>query len=188
MPCILKGFPISNGMNIHPAFVHFPIALLTLYCVCEILWFARLRNNISWWWFKFGLLFFGTLASYATYQTGKLAASMATEISPLLIKHATFATYSVRLFTFLLIMYLVQGISRGTIFPTLAGFFHRHSVTRTIWKILTFLERIVLQKYVVILFAILGLTFITITGGLGGAMVYGPDADPAVSLIYHFFF
>ena len=38
----------------------------------------------------------------------------------------------------------------------------------------------------VILLAILGFISVTITGGLGGAMVYGPDADPFFKPIYNF--
>jgi hypothetical protein len=35
-----------------------------------------------------------------------------------------------------------------------------------------------LEFKIIILLALLGLVLITITGGLGGAMVYGPNADP----------
>ena len=41
-----------------------------------------------------------------------------------------------------------------------------------------------LYKNFVPLLALLGLIAITITGGLGGAIVYGKDVDPIVSFIY----
>lgn len=36
--------------------------------------------------------------------------------------------------------------------------------------------------------AALGLVAITITGGLGASIVYGPDVDPVVHFIYSLFF
>ena len=40
----------------------------------------------------------------------------------------------------------------------------------------------------VILLALVGLVCITITGGLGGTMVYGPNADPFFGVIYKLMF
>ena len=39
-----------------------------------------------------------------------------------------------------------------------------------------------------LLIALVGIVVITITGALGGAIVYGPEVDPIVSVIYHLFF
>jgi len=38
------------------------------------------------------------------------------------------------------------------------------------------------------LLALLGLVLIIITGGLGAAIVYGPNVDPFVNFIYSIFF
>jgi len=38
------------------------------------------------------------------------------------------------------------------------------------------------------LHALIGAVCLTITGALGGAMVYGPTSDPFVSFIYTLFF
>ena len=45
----------------------------------------------------------------------------------------------------------------------------------------------VLQSPFLILMALAGLAAITITGALGGAVVYGPNIDPVVSAVYRFF-
>jgi uncharacterized membrane protein len=175
-------------MNIHPAFVHFPIALLTLYTVCELVYVKRLRENISWFWFRFGLLFFGTIGSFAAFQTGKIAASLATSISEPLRLHATFGGYTVKFFCILVILYVVQGISRGFLFPSAVPFLQKYSVVRGIWKVLRVLEKALIRSYLVILVALFGLGLITITGALGGGMVYGSDTDPMVHFIYNLFF
>lgn len=60
-------------MNIHPLFVHFPIALLTVYAVAELLRFKRLTSQVWWWNVKTLLLGVGLLGGFATLQTGEIA-------------------------------------------------------------------------------------------------------------------
>jgi len=48
------------------------------------------------------------------------------------------------------------------------------------------LKYFILFPPVAIVLALAGLVAITVTGGLGGAIVYGPDADPFFKLVYHF--
>jgi hypothetical protein len=40
------------------------------------------------------------------------------------------------------------------------------------------------KRWVSILLAIVGLILITVTGALGGILVYGPDVDPVAKLLY----
>jgi hypothetical protein len=44
--------------------VYFPIALLIIYCICEIIWSHRLAINPSWVFMKSCLLLFGTCTYY----------------------------------------------------------------------------------------------------------------------------
>ena len=57
-----------------------------------------------------------------------------------------------------------------------------------IWETLGKIESLVLESFIVALAALAGLIAISITGALGGAIVYGPDVDPVVSLVYHLLF
>lgn len=67
-------------MNIHPAFVHFPIALLTLYCIIEMLPLARYFPSISWTAIRAFLLYVGTLGALVTAVTGLMAEEVAGEL------------------------------------------------------------------------------------------------------------
>ena len=60
-------------MNVHPAFVHFPIALLILYCLIELIPLARVWPSVSWDQIRKFLLYVGTLASFAAALTGGMA-------------------------------------------------------------------------------------------------------------------
>ena len=177
-------------MNIHPLFVHFPIALLTLYALCELLRFRRLQENVSWFWWKLGLLVFGTLGSFVAFHTGKMVVGSVSpaDFPPLLKMHATFATLSVQLFFTLACLYIVSATSRGLMFQSVVPFLQRYPVSRTLWNALLFLKRLIVDSGFIVLFAIVGLVFISITGALGGAMVYGVDTDPFVRFIYNLLF
>ena len=41
-----------NKMNIHPIFVHFPIALLTLYSLAELIRWRRITELAYWFYVK----------------------------------------------------------------------------------------------------------------------------------------
>jgi len=81
-------------INVHPIFVHFPIALLTCYALFEIV----LARKASWKSFvepsKLTLLFLGTLGSWGAFFTGDLIAEALAE-TPLVETHAFFASVTV---------------------------------------------------------------------------------------------
>lgn len=66
-------------MNLHPAFVHFPIALLFLYALVEILPLRRWMPSAAWDSVRVVLLYTGTAASIATAITGLMAADIVGE-------------------------------------------------------------------------------------------------------------
>ncbi|KKR31417.1 MAG: hypothetical protein UT65_C0027G0012 [Parcubacteria group bacterium GW2011_GWF2_39_8b] len=100
-------------MNLHPALVHFPIALLTLYAVCELVWSQKLSENISWFWWKFGLLFFGVLSSIPTILTGILARDLIGN-SELINLHKNFAFSTIAVFSIILILYFKRLLINST--------------------------------------------------------------------------
>lgn len=56
-----------------------------------------------------------------------------------------------------------------------------------VFGLLNSLSEIVLSNPLAIVLALLGLGALMITGALGGAITYGPDADPIVSIVYKIF-
>ncbi|MBV9349294.1 MAG: hypothetical protein JO026_00930 [Patescibacteria group bacterium] len=60
-------------MNIHPVLVHFPVALLTLYSVLEILPLAQWWPKGNWDFMRSFLLYLGTLTLYPVLLSGFVA-------------------------------------------------------------------------------------------------------------------
>ncbi len=77
-------------MNIHPAFVHFPIALLTLYALIELLPVRKFMPSVVWDGISRFMLYIGALASVATAITGIMAEEQIGE-SPAVEAHEEFA-------------------------------------------------------------------------------------------------
>ncbi len=155
-------------MNLHPIFVHFPIALLTLYAGLEIIRLPILTRQTWYFYTKAVLVIAGALGAVPTVITGLIVGDKLENdavIGKVVDTHENFAFASLFVFGFLAVMYLFAWIGKNY---QLGGFFS---------KLISFDQKVTESK-LIILIALLGLIFITITGGLGGAMVYGPNADP----------
>ncbi len=168
-------------MNIHPIFVHFPIAFLTIYAICELFSIRSLKNNQTWEALKMFLLVVGFLGAVSAVSTGEMAEEFVkrTVDSRMLIEtHAFFAVFSEWIFGILAFSYIFSFLeTKGK----LQKFFDLK-----IYKIISFLSKKIMRMRVFL--SVLGLVVITITGALGGAIVYGKDADPIVSFVYKIFF
>lgn len=165
-------------MNIHPLFVHLPIGILLLYIAFEILRFKFITSRPSYFEVKTILVIAGTLSAFVTSGTGDMAEDAVRQTNPeklpLVEVHSTFAAATTIIFSMLAAAYLVEWCIRNQ----KLAFITRISVLRK-------LSRVVLKLSPYI--AALGLIAITITGGLGASIVYGPDADPLVTIIYALF-
>ena len=157
-------------MNIHPIFVHFPIALFSVYAVCECLRFGRLRRSAGWRTVKIALLGFGVVGAVAALITGDMAGDMMGR-SALIEAHGAWAAASVWIFGLLCAAYAVPDLARYFRFRWAENAFMR-MVRRFEGSLLT------------VIAALVGLVAITVAGALGGAIVYGPDIDPVVHFIY----
>lgn len=162
-------------MNIHPMFVHFPIALLTVYALAEIIWYKRLVLQEWWWNFKATLLLLGTLGGFAALQTGELAEELRSR-SDLIEIHSTYATITIWIFAALLLSYVVKFVR--VYMPSVVQSGWKAQVFSVVEPLGVFIEKISL------VLAIVGLATLTITGALGGVIVYGPNVDPVVHFIY----
>lgn len=156
-------------MNIHPIFVHFPIALLSMYAFFECLRFKKLLNSPTWVAIKAIFLVLGTLSALAALQTGETAEQILGR-SDLIQMHSLWASIATYIFGFLALIYI-------------SIFINQHHSQKLNQKVLSLI--IDFQKSFLITFvALTGLIALTIAGGLGGAIVYGSNVDPIVQFIY----
>lgn len=179
---------ILNDMNIHPLFVHFPIALLIMYSILELAsWGSRFVRRQAWVVpTKAFLLFTGVLAGFATLVTGEMAEEIVGRgaRSYIIEVHAPFAGMTIVLYLVLAVAYLVRIFDRHGWAERIVG----HSQLRNrLWGIKKWLAHMVLDVGLLPLIVLLALCGMTVTGALGASIVYGPHVDPFVSFIYHLF-
>ncbi len=172
-------------MNIHPIFVHFPIALMTVYAIAELIRFRKLTEAAYWFYVKAVLVIGGTVSAFLALNTGESAEQLLDHsLRPLINMHADFADASTLIFGLIAAIYLIVWVSKSEFNKKLSD-----SQIGPLWtKLSTFINSILNMSIIMIVLALIGLIAITITGGLGGAIVYGPNVDPIVGFIYHLFF
>ena len=152
-------------MNLHPVFVHFPIALLTIYAIFECLRFKKLMQWEPWFYIKGSLVILGFLSAIATYVSGDAIEhefAVTASLSRLIDVHSSFAMATV----------IVFGLIAAA-----------YAVVWTKWKPLEALAKRLLSAYLAIPLALIGLVLVTVTGALGGAIAFGPDVDPLVMFV-----
>ena len=160
--------------NIHPIFVHFPIALLFIYSIIKILPLKKYFPKVTWNYFEFILLLIGVCGAFIASSTGEAAEDLIKANKQLVEMHSTFASISTTIFGLLLLGEILI-ILTPKLFP-------KFNLPKTS-ELVLFVQKILTHKIVVILLAFLGLISITITGLLGGVIVYGPNADPIAGII-----
>lgn len=160
--------------NIHPIFVHFPIALLVVYSVIKIIPFERWLPQIAWRHIERVLLFLGVIGAFVANITGETAEHIAKADRALVNMHSSFATWTIFLYGLLLFGEIVRLINLKIIKP---------DSNTSLVKILLSIERILLHSVLSRVIAFAALITITITGLLGGVIVYGTSADPFAPFI-----
>lgn len=180
---------ILVNMNIHPLFVHFPIALFMLYSLLELIAYAWPRLKQQSWLFavKAFLLFTGVLAAFATLVTGGLAEDLVQGSNPrafIIEVHAPFAGVTTLLYILIAGAYLVRIFDERGWGDRLVG---QNAFLTRLWNFKKRFWYGVLNSWILPVMALMGLIGITITGALGAAIVYGPQIDPFVSFVYHLF-
>ena len=173
-------------MNLHPIAVHFPIALLTLYSVMEMFRYRRVVEQPWWFHMKAFLVILGTLAANGASLTGEMIAEQlkASGVLPSIVAtHEQWAKITIGIYSLLAAAYLVVWMERtgvlNRLFPDPIGGF-RDLFDRRLFPA----ARYFIKSYFSAVIALLGLIAITITGALGGSMVYGPDVDPVARIVY----
>lgn len=169
-------------MNIHPIFVHFPIALLTIYGFLELLRFKKLLNKPWFEYVKGSFVIIGALTSSLALSTGELAekAYKGNEIRILIEAHAKWANFASGIFAVLAFVYALQLFSHTSYYEKI-----QNSFLSTIFNfIFSISSALYSSAWFMMTASFVGIVAITITGGLGGAIVYGQDVDPVVKIIY----
>lgn len=177
-------------INLHPIFVHFPVALLSMYAVAELVPFKIIKNQPYWFYFKAILVVVGVISALAALGSGDMAAegvlsgndglTHLIENPKLVIQtHEMWAQITFLLFGSLAAGYVVEFLNLNNF-----SRFLKNGLLVKIWNLALWCKKLVLEspaKYGLVLFGLLALTF---TAALGGSIVYGPDVDPFVGFIY----
>lgn len=183
-------------MNIHPLVVHFPIALLTLYSLLEIAWLFNRARTKKLNQTKLFLLFVWTIGTFFALQSGELAQEyLGMKWSTLIHTHENFAQASYTTYIILSVYYLLTWVQSTNIFlllPEKIGTqvqnayknLENNSIFSKFQEIILNIINRPYVKYVVFLWAAIGLLLLTITWALWGAITQGPDTDPVVRFFY----
>jgi len=165
-------------------FVHFPVSLLLLYSLLEIIRFKKIHGEPYWFYVKAVVLFAGALGSIATYLTGETAAGLYDGPVPQAIEsHSNFGLATVIFFCIMAVLYLVGWLRRKNYTP-----FQRWQFGQKIWEALVPFEKLLTESNFGIIVALIGGTLISITGALGGLIAYGPENDTVSRIIFETFF
>ncbi|MBI5046080.1 MAG: hypothetical protein HZC14_03745 [Candidatus Niyogibacteria bacterium] len=178
------------GIDLHPFLVHFPIAFLFTYCIFEIFRFKRLLALPSWFYIKGAILGIGVLGGMVALQSGELLEHKfdSTALKALVEIHAFWGSATISIFSVLVAAYAVRwfimaGWDQSIYHLPVIG-----NIFRLVSPILNVLSKWLIDSPLAALIAIIGLVALLITGTLGGAIVYGPNADPFVYFVYNLFF
>lgn len=168
--------------NLHPIFVHFPIAFLLLYSVIKIIPFRKLFPKVSWKQTELLLLVVGILGAYLAAYTGEIAEKLVGPNKQLVNMHSNFASISIWTYSAILVGELLYFI-----LPIISVKYNiQDKRERVLGKLFKFLERVknaLTDNAVQTMLSIVGFVAISITGLLGGVMVYGLSADPIAGIV-----
>lgn len=179
-------------MNLHPIFVHFPIALLSLYTVIELARFKQITEQPTWFYIKAILVLCGTAGALVAIFFGDIAAAglreglvtaQVNDPNSVIHLHEFFAKAGTAIFMLPAAGYAVAWLNKYNFINSLPG-----NVLKSIWRLGTKIQELIIETPLVIFLVIIGIILITMAATLGASIVYGPDNDPFVKIIYHLFF
>lgn len=162
-------------MNIHPLFVHFPIALLTVYAGLEVLRLKRFKLEPSWLYLKAGFLLIGTIGAHLALQTGELGIDLYRGYWQIIEVHESFATLTTTIFSILSVGYVILLAER---------WYGQKISTYPLLAKVAAINKQIFSSFIAVILAMLGFAALLVTGALGAAIVYGPMADPFVNFVY----
>ncbi len=161
--------------NLHPIFVHFPIALLAIYSAIKILPMRKWLPKVAWGDIERILLVIGTLGTFAALATGDTAKHLFQPNRQLVGAHSDFAVIATLLYSALLLGEILAYIARRPAWLEKLG--------KTVSAVIVGLQPILFEGWVPKFIALIAFIALAITGLLGGAIVYGATADPFVPVV-----
>ncbi|MCX6753094.1 MAG: hypothetical protein NTW62_01995 [Candidatus Nomurabacteria bacterium] len=167
--------------NIHPIFVHFPIALLFIYSIIKVLPVKKWLPDIAWVQIERALLFFGVGGAFLSLGTGDMGEHLYRSKRQLIEIHSTFAGIATFLYGALLFGEIVSVLNNS--YQNIISKIKSEKIKGLLIK----LEDVLCHKNFSKILAILGFIAIFVTGILGGAIVYGTTADPIAGFILNIF-
>ncbi len=166
----------------HPIFVHFPIGLLTVYAILELVPIKRLWTDPRWIFAKRLLLFFGTAGLIVSVMSGEGRVDSAGSTNVALRYHEQFAEITQSIFVTLALTQVILILNQS-----ITSLVKKNAWVDAVWKILEKIALFLSSRPVLVVGSAVGLVCLLITGALGGGMVYGADADQFVSIVYKMF-
>ena len=158
--------------------MHFPVALLSIYSLIELLQIVpKIKNYLKekyWFYVKAILVIVGSLATLPTMLAGLIAKPLFEDAIQVVNIHETFAITTSLIFLFLGLLYFVV--------------WNKNKIKSSKGAILLTVQKFVFHYHLEKLFAFIGLITVTITGALGGIIAFGPGTDPFAQFIYTLFF
>lgn len=176
-------------MNFHAMLVHFPLALLIVYSLLELLRFKFITRSSNWFYTKATFLVIGVISAYPALSTGGLLEHSPKYDRALVHLHESFASASTNFYLVIAIVYVLAAIYRSAAFreKLIAMKLIPASLLRPFNALINICNNIVKSPLFVIL-PIIGITLFTITGGLGGVLASGVGVDPIADFVYYLFF
>lgn len=173
----------------HPIIVHIPVAFFTVYALLEIVtaFFVRL-NTKTIFYIKCFLVFAGMIGVSGALATGEVASYLNRDSVPQSILHAheAWAEFTAGFFWIPIIIYvaIILNYERSYFEAKIVSWFGQQKFITTIFnvskKLSSFFET---KRWLLALIAMVGLIAVTVTGALGGAIVYSPNADPFIETV-----
>ena len=130
--------------------------------------------NISWKDIERTLLIIGVLGAFVALSTGDVAEHLTRPNRNLVETHSLFATTATWMYVLLLI---------GELLTIYMSWLSSKIASPIVLRVLTFIRDLFTHPILSKTMAALGLVTISITGLLGGVMVYGTSADPLAGFI-----